>query len=117
MASKAQHIRLLYDAGATVAAIASMLGVSTEYVRVCARQRRNGAGMATNKDKRKAYSYGDREAARKAQIDAYHRLRSDGHSSDYAGSRSGGAYSATMVATGRKRRFAELTSVDTSVEQ
>lgn len=103
--TKADRIRTLYAKGHTVAAIAKRVGCTDSYVRVCARQRAEGAATADLNYRVKIkrwYAQGDRVIARRVWKETYHRLRADGFTSERAHSHASRAYQISMEKSGRK---------------
>lgn len=90
MVSKAQDIRDLYAAGMDVARIAAHIGVSKEYVRVCARQRRKGQLSVADSNWRRGV---DMDAANAAAREVYAEARKRGASVDDARGRAARARS------------------------
>ncbi len=106
--SKASEIRALDAAGKSVAEIAEIVGCSREYVRVAARQRKDGCSRADMKFAPKkaardklCRSLGDRSAAVQAARRAYRKARESGDTSDRANSKYGSAYDHALVKSGR----------------
>lgn len=106
--SKASEIRALDAAGKSVAEIAEIVGCRQEYVRVAARQRKDGCSRADMKfapkkaaRNRFIRSLGDRSTAAQAARRAYRKARESGDTVDRANSKYGSAYDHALVKTGR----------------
>lgn len=104
--TKSEQIRDLYAKGCTVKEIASVVGCREEYVRVCARQRKDGkpsnADLKYMPVAQAAYQKGDRKTARKASAKAYRKAKAEGFTTQVAINRGGSAYRNAMIRTGRQ---------------